>query len=113
MKTKHYIGIALGLLLLGVMAIFLTADKPLSLHKSKVYFTSGGSATGEEVKTPLKASVIAQQRARRVTFSLQLSDAGGKKIRSLHISTGRSKRPKVEIFNALGERVYACTLEYG
>ena len=113
MKTKHSISIGVGLFFLGLLIIVLTANESLFKRTPKVYFASGGSATVEKVKTPLMASISARQRARVVTFSLRLSDAGGKKISRLRFATGSPKRPIVEVFNTLGKRVYTCTLEYG
>ena len=112
MKAKSYI-IVFSLLLLGFFVLGPTVCNPMSKSKPGVHFDSGKHATGEKVKTPLQGSVIVRQQGKRITFSLGLRDAEGKKIRSLRLPTGRPKPPKVEILNTLGERVYACTLEYG
>lgn len=113
MKAKHYVVISIGVLLLGVVVIRLTCRNPLFRGTPRVYFAKGRQASGDEIKTPLKASLNVQQRRGMITFLLRLRDATGKEIRSLRLPTGRPKPPKVEIFNAQGERVYTCTLEYG
>ena len=113
MKAKHYVIITIGVLLLGVVVIGRTVRNSLFRGTSRAYFAKGGQASGEEIKTPLKASLNVQQRRGMITFLLRLRDATGKDIRSLRLPTGRPKPPKVAILNSQGEKVYTCTLEYG
>ena len=103
----------MGSLGLGLMLFGRSACNSVFQNKAKAQFAGGGYATGEQIKTPLKASVDASRRGRAIVFRLRLADATGKRIRSLRLPTGRPDAPKVVVYNALGKKVYACTLKYG
>lgn len=112
-STKVCIGVAaVGSLLL---VIDLISDGCGSLFRREpgAYLSSGRWVAGEKLKTPLAASARVFQRGQVAVFSLRLRDAAGAEISRLVLPTGEPRPPKVEIFDAEGQRVYACTLEYG
>jgi len=81
---------------------------------ARVQFGDRSTARGEDIATPLVGSVGVHKRRGRVTLYLALQDADGKRIRAVRLPNGRRPAaPRVEIFDADGQRVYACTLRYG
>ncbi len=116
MQAKHYVVIAL---LGGVWVVFVLSGRGCSSvtslfrGKPEARYSSGRRVPLENIETPLKANVgVAQQRG-TVVFTFQLRDAAGVTIESLNLPTGRPRAPRVEVFDADGDRVYKCTLEYG
>ena len=78
MTGTHRTAIVIGSVGLGVMLLGRPACNSVFQNRAKAYFTGGGYATGEDIKTPLKASVDAGRRSRSIVFRLRLSDAVGK-----------------------------------
>ncbi len=116
MQAKHYAVIAL---LVGVWGFFVLSGRgcgrAISVfgRKPAARYSSGRRVPLENVETPLKATVGVAQRGGTVVFTFQLRDAAGVTIESLNLPTGRPRAPRVEVFDADGDRVYKCTLEYG
>ena len=63
---------------------------------------------------PLTARVGANQKGRMVQLSLDLRDAGGRKVQSIMLANGgRPPEPRIKILNADGEQVHTGKMEYG
>jgi hypothetical protein len=102
-----------GLTVWGFIRIAGTGGSP------RAYFVAGRPASGEEIRTPLVASVQVQQHAggrgtgRAVSFVFRLCDAEGREIDHLRVGRTRPDPPKVQVFNAVGQKVHSGGMEYG
>ena len=110
----RYAGVTIAALLMGVLVLSPSICTSVFRQQPRAHFSSGQQAVGEQIKTPLTGKVKVRQRRGRVDFLFKLSDAENREVSTLQLRSGqRPKPPKVVVFDAHGERVYACTLEYG
>jgi hypothetical protein len=100
------------LLAVGIATLFSPGCSRL-FRPPAAQFADGGSATSEELKTPLQGSVLVQRHGDTVLLSLKLTDAKGRAIQTLYSGRSRPPAPKVDIFNEQGNQIYSCKLEYG
>ena len=82
--------------------------------EARVFLRDGSAATGAEIATPLTGSAGVQMRGRIAVFSLALSDAKGRPLKTVQLpGGGRPDAPRVVVTDADGRQVYQAKLAYG
>ncbi len=83
-------------------------------QKAKIVAVPAGKTTDVAVGSTLQAEVEVKQYSGTVRLNLKLTDANSGAVESLSLPGGRRpKAPKVTVYDAEGNEVYKCTLEYG
>jgi len=113
MRRTHGVAIAVIAVGAGLLLLWMLFAIGSSRRTPGALLTSGQHVPAEKLPTPLAARVDVHARRGTVVFLFRLADAEGREIRDLRLAAGRPEPPKVEVLDARGKRVYACTLQYG
>ena len=113
MKRTHRVAIAVIAVGAGLLLLWMVFGLGSFRRTPGALLASGQRVPAEKLPTPLAARVDVHARRGTVMFLFRLADGEGREIRELRLAAGRPEPPKVEVLDARGKRVYACTLQYG
>ena len=79
----------------------------------QVVLANGKRLSGENVRSPIKAGLVASQSGQTITFALHLSDADGQAIRAVTLPGGRRPPAKITIVDPGGSVLHTGSFRYG
>ena len=104
--------VALGVA--GVVALGMGVPYLLGPREAQALTASRRWVPVSEVATPIQARLLARQRGRRVSFSMQLTDANGQLIRGVRLAGARRPDvPEVSVVDEDGTVVHTGRMKYG
>jgi len=103
-----------GILALGLAVPRFLAWGILGPREAQALTASRRWVSVSQLATPIQARLVAVQRGRRVSFSMQLADASGKRLRAVRLAGGRRPDvPAVSVVDGDGAVVHTGRMRYG
>jgi len=79
----------------------------------QVMLANGQTVSGKDIRTPIRAGLVANQAPGMVHFSLKLLGADGQAIKAIILSGGKQPEAKVTIIDERGTLLHSGTFRYG
>ncbi len=79
----------------------------------EVVLANGQRLSGDKVRSPIKAGLVASQVGQQIVFGLNLRDADGQTIRAVVLPGGRRPAAKITIADPGGSVLHTGTFRYG
>ena len=79
----------------------------------QVMLANGRTVSGDDIRTPIRAGLVANKAPGMVLFTLTLLDGQGQAIRGVSLSGGKKPDAKVTIIDERGTLLHSGTFRYG
>jgi len=100
-------------ILAGLLAVSYGVYRWAAGDMPDVVLANGQRLSGDKVRSPIKAGLIASQSGQTINFALHLRDADDQAIRSVTLPGGRRPAAKITITDPGGSVLHTGSFRYG